>query len=185
MVHQELLPPSTQTESVEPSKNKEWELFIDSLQTFFSETIPPKDVQLIKLDQEKPFFCPENKCNDVAKTYQPLIFNYRFMKKLEKYYKKYGYHLNQIFRDNNTAIYKQSDDERAYGFEVFEIKTAKEGMVFNKLQPAREVYPSSEQFGQFAFSVNTIVRAEETIELLKERIKARESAAAPEAVPNR
>ena len=96
------------------------------------------------------------------------------MKKLEKYYKKYGYHFNQIFRDDNTAIYKQSDDERDYGLEVFEIKIAKAALAFGKMHPEREVYPGSELFGQSAFSVQTMEQAKEMIRFFKNRIEARQ-----------
>ena len=42
MVHQELLSPVvTEIEVVEPSKNNDWQLAIDSLKTFFSETELP------------------------------------------------------------------------------------------------------------------------------------------------
>ena len=96
------------------------------------------------------------------------------MKKLEKYYKKYGYHFNQIFRDNNTAIYKQSDDTKDYGLEVFEIKIGKAALAFGKMQPLRELYPSSEHFGQSAFSVQTMDQAKEMIRFFKNRIEARQ-----------
>lgn len=49
MVHQELLSPVvTEIEVVEPSKNNDWQLAIDSLKTFFSETELPQDIHLNK-----------------------------------------------------------------------------------------------------------------------------------------
>ena len=49
MVHKELLATNiTEIEVVESSENNEWQLAIDSLKTFFSETALPQDIHLNK-----------------------------------------------------------------------------------------------------------------------------------------
>ena len=82
------------------------------------------------------------------------------MEKLEQTISKNGYTYIQLHRNKNTALYQQTyGGFHPVAFEVFNIKTRKEGMVYDKLYPEREVFPSNEDFGKGAISLITFERA--------------------------
>jgi hypothetical protein len=102
---------------------------------------------------------------------------------LEKEYTKYGYRFREVKREGLVAMYEQialSEEEgkpdRRVCFEVFEIIQMPAGFAgpARYPQPAREVPPNSESWGQKGFSPTTREKAEERFQQLIERINNRE-----------
>lgn len=56
----------------------------------------------------------------------------------------------------NIYLYQRSDSNV---FEVFIAKTAKQGEVFGKEYPERELYPCNEDFGKTAWCYNSLEKA--------------------------
>ncbi len=56
-----------------------------------------------------------------------------------------------VVRTPQKAIYLRSDGY----YEVFKVIVVKEGYVFDKLLPEREVYPGNEDFGSTAWTFKT------------------------------
>jgi len=86
------------------------------------------------------------------------------IQKLKEQFRKYGYDYEQVKRTQYAAIYSQSSENKLVSFEVHKIKIKKEGIVFGRWQPLREVYPHSEDFGSIAWTVPTIERATEIMQ---------------------
>lgn len=91
-------------------------------------------------------------------------------------YNKGGFDYNQVFRDDQVAIYEQISDGERIAYEVYEIVIAKEAEVFGKVMPEREVLPNSEKWGLRAFTVWTLEKAHEKAEKIRESIVARKIA---------
>ena len=84
------------------------------------------------------------------------------MEKLKTVLKKEGHLLRQVWRDNDTAIYSYNG-----GYEVIVIKKLEPKTIFGREYPAREGYPSGEDWGSLA-----ITRPEsDSLNSLKERAK--------------
>jgi hypothetical protein len=81
------------------------------------------------------------------------------MKKLELEYKKNGFTYQQVFRDDVTAIYSQSDEEGVIAYEVFKINKNEEREIFGKVFPASESVPPTTQWGNNAYTVHTLEKA--------------------------
>ena len=60
-----------------------------------------------------------------------------------------------VERDGRACTYQRSDGV----FEVFIVQVCKEGEVFGKLMPTREVYPCNEDFGNTAWTYREIENA--------------------------
>lgn len=62
--------------------------------------------------------------------------------------------LEQAWRDETHAVYKHFGAFGQYiGWEAIKIRIAPPAHKFGKHYPARELYPSAEQFGKYALSV--------------------------------
>lgn len=65
-----------------------------------------------------------------------------------------GHHYTQIWRDENAAVYEQRGTSgKLLGHEVIVVKKAPPQAMFGREYPARELYPSSEDWGRFAWTV--------------------------------
>ncbi len=69
------------------------------------------------------------------------------MQLLPEKFKKQGFDYEQIERNALTAIYSQSLDGSVVAYEVIRIAVVKEGEMFGKLMPEREVLPGAELWG--------------------------------------
>lgn len=78
-------------------------------------------------------------------------------------FRKYGFDYEQVFSQGNVAIYKQTKAEQPGNvhFEVGKIRENKAREQFGQHFEACEYWPSSEQWGQFAWTYNTLPRARE------------------------
>ncbi len=77
-----------------------------------------------------------------------------------------GHHYAQAWRDKDFAIYEQRGQLNQFiGYEVIKIKKQEANHMFGRDYPARELYPSSEDWGVFGKTVDTLDRAHEVIEV--------------------
>jgi hypothetical protein len=71
--------------------------------------------------------------------------------------KKFGYSdhtLEQAWRDDNHAVYRHFGAVGQFiGWEAIRIKKVEPKTIFGRSYPAREVYPSTKDFGRYALSV--------------------------------
>jgi len=78
------------------------------------------------------------------------------MKKLDNYIRKNGFDYELVERNDNVAIYKQVDNtlsqQMIVSYEVFIIKTRKEGRIGDNIIEAGEIFPSNESFGKSAWT---------------------------------
>lgn len=80
------------------------------------------------------------------------------------------HHYKQVWRDENAAVYEQYGMSGLFlGHEVIVIKKQSPTHIFGKDYPAKELYPCSEGWGTFAWSVDrdrdkAVVRAKELSE---------------------
>ena len=73
-----------------------------------------------------------------------------------------GHCYRQVGRNDDTAVYEQLGHYgQLLGYEVIRIKKQDACRMFGKDYPAKELYPSSEDWGSLAFTVNTLKRANE------------------------
>jgi len=101
------------------------------------------------------------------------------MERLPINVKKYGFNHTQIWRNNFAAIYEKWDKSKTHGYEVFEIKKKPQHKIFDKAYPPKEIYPSSENFGTFAWFVPTIERANDYVIEITKRVNERKEKAKP------
>lgn len=68
---------------------------------------------------------------------------------------KHGYHFTQLRRAENKAIYEQRYEGRLLAYEIVKIRIRPGGFnqLFGKVEPTREVYPNSEQWGSAGWTV--------------------------------
>ena len=75
------------------------------------------------------------------------------MKTLPTAFTHHGRTLKQLQRSATVAIYELIGSQGlTYGYEVIRIKIKPEQLVFEKLVPEREAYPSDSDFGRIAWS---------------------------------
>ena len=88
--------------------------------------------------------------------------------KLEKVFKKNKQTYTQVKRGKKAVIYKQKNEFGVdVGYEVFMIKIQKAfGFVVNHY-PAREKIPGNEAFGNWAWSVISLDKAEEYFNMIE------------------
>ena len=97
------------------------------------------------------------------------------MQTLPKSFIKNTFRYEQVDRTGDVAIYSQTIPElsKIIGYEVFEVQK-KEAFSLNGYDyPAKEAVPSSNQWGQMAFTVFNLSQAEEKQAELLKRIKVR------------
>jgi len=76
------------------------------------------------------------------------------MKVLKEHERKNGYDYYLVERNENYAVYKQTDETNdIYAFEVFKIKNRKETEIKGRKIEAGEVFPGNEEFGKTAWSI--------------------------------
>jgi len=81
------------------------------------------------------------------------------MRKLENTYNKKGFTYNLIARTDNKAIYNQYDGYgHLIGHECFIVQTVNETEAFGVVFPAREKYPTDNDFGVTAWSVGRDIK---------------------------
>lgn len=82
--------------------------------------------------------------------------------KLPNEFQKFGYTLTQIHRSQYAAIYTVTDAKTgaSHGFEVFAVKIQQERTTPSGIHFAfKEMYPSKEDFGVWAFAPRSRERA--------------------------
>lgn len=94
------------------------------------------------------------------------------MKPLPDSYVKNTYLFQLVERDCDVCIYRQLDNGRTVGFEVFEVQKLRERIIQGRVLEAREATPSNEQWGQKGWTFWDLARAKD---------KAREIIAASQA----
>ena len=95
------------------------------------------------------------------------------MKILEESFTSKGFKLQQVKRDGDIAIYKkQLDDPECenYHYEVIAIKRHNGYEIAGVKMPPAEMYPSDSQWGDWAFTCNTIEDANKRFNQLQEKL---------------
>jgi hypothetical protein len=78
------------------------------------------------------------------------------MKPLPLEFTHHGRTLKQLARSATVAIYELVGSQGlTYGSELLRIKRKPEQLLFSKVLPEREVYPSDSEFGRIAWSYNS------------------------------
>ena len=88
---------------------------------------------------------------------------------------KYGHSFQQIAREGNVALYERTFEDRNICYELIIVRSTKEQLLpSGKVKPAGELYPSSDAFGKFGWSL--IKHTEEkAIERFQELVKKEQS----------
>jgi hypothetical protein len=83
------------------------------------------------------------------------------MEKLPKELNRNGFIYKFHKRGDRALIYEQYDPEveKTIAFEVFKIKVDQPKFVFGSNLPEREVFPSNEDFGKWAWACSKLERA--------------------------
>jgi len=91
------------------------------------------------------------------------------MKILEKSFERKKFQYDQIYRKGNLAIYKQKNIE--YGsltYEAIVIKSHNGYEIMGNKIPPSEVYPCDSQWGDLAWTYQTLEEAQNKIKQLEE-----------------
>lgn len=96
------------------------------------------------------------------------------MKKLETHFRKYGFDFNLVERfdssNGSVAIYAQGHDRDISAYEVGVIRIQPAMELFGKQVEECEMWPSSSQWGSYAWTIKTIEAARQKFnELVAER----------------
>jgi len=83
------------------------------------------------------------------------------MLRLPESLKRYGTTLKLVMRCENKAIYSQYYGDDLVGYEVVKIRILKSRFVkiFNRIEPERETYPSTGQWGIYGWTYMTLEKA--------------------------
>ena len=78
------------------------------------------------------------------------------LKRLPGSFTKYGYTFKLVLRDTNKAIYAQYLGEDLIAWEIVKIRVRppRYNKFLKREEPAREVYPTSEQWGKMGWTVS-------------------------------
>lgn len=76
------------------------------------------------------------------------------MQKLPTQFNTSGYSMEQEVRNEHGAVYRQMKGGRLVSYELIRIQIAKEGEMFGRKYPLREVYPSNEMWGKEAWTLS-------------------------------
>lgn len=96
------------------------------------------------------------------------------MQTLPEAFSRAGWQFEQVKRVGDVAIYRKRQKRQrscplgAWTFEVIKIQKRKERFVFGKPYPAKESYPSSEQWGDAAWSYPDLEGSEKRFQSLIE-----------------
>ena len=82
------------------------------------------------------------------------------MKALPISIRKNGYNYTQINRGSKALIYRQEISSKASYYEVFLLRTSRERRIKDVLLPAKEIFPSNEAFGEWAWTFRDYKSAE-------------------------
>lgn len=94
--------------------------------------------------------------------------------KMPNVFLKNGYKFELVKRVDDVAIFSQHMDDQIVAYEVFEIRKQQENEFNGIKYDAKEKSPANEQWGQNAYTVGTIGRAEIRMQEILESIKIRE-----------
>jgi hypothetical protein len=87
-----------------------------------------------------------------------------------------GHYYRQIWRDEHAAVYEQRNAFGALlGYEAIAIKHQEACRAFGKPYPAKELYPSSEDWGKLAVSMSDLDRAMDAAREFSSRAARRQS----------
>lgn len=77
------------------------------------------------------------------------------IRKLPTTFRKHGYDFELVEREEKKAIYAQSYEGRILAFEVIKIRVRppQTNVFLGREDPAREVYPTSEQWGRQGWTI--------------------------------
>lgn len=83
------------------------------------------------------------------------------MRKLPKFFNKYGYSFKLVVREAKKAIYAQSYNDHIVAYEVVKIRvhTPRYNAFLKRDEPEKEIYPSSEQWGTMGWTYKTWKKA--------------------------
>lgn len=86
-----------------------------------------------------------------------------------------GHHYHQAWRDKDCAVYEQRGHyNQLLGYEAIVIKRQEAQFMFGKWYEAKELYPTSEDWGSLAVTKNDFGEAKEAaLQLAKRSIAAR------------
>lgn len=91
-----------------------------------------------------------------------------------------GHDYHQVWRDDNAAVYEQRGHYgQLLGYESIAIKRQEAKEIFGRSYSAREIYPSSEDWGTLGFTKNNLEDAIETAKALSKRARKRQSQPTP------
>lgn len=74
-----------------------------------------------------------------------------------------GYQYRQVERIGNLAIFEQSSGGRTLSYELVRVQTRPAETIRGKEYPARELYPSSEMWGEEAWTIANLETATERL----------------------
>ena len=74
-----------------------------------------------------------------------------------KFFNKYGYTFQLLAREAKKAIYAQSYNDHIVAYEIIKIRVRppRYNAFMKRIEPEREVYPSSEQWGTKGWTYKT------------------------------
>lgn len=73
--------------------------------------------------------------------------------------RKNGFIYTQVYRGTRSCIYEQRVGQILIAFEVFIIRERSERSILGKIIPAKEIFPSNEDFGKTAWTYWTLEQA--------------------------
>jgi len=91
--------------------------------------------------------------------------------KLPDSFRQNTYEYTLIKREGDVAIYAQWCEGRIIAYEVYEVKKIAAQNLNGYDYPAKETSPSSSQWGNNAFTVWTLEKAEEKFRLIKRNLE--------------
>lgn len=91
-------------------------------------------------------------------------------------YKKYGYSYKQVIRENDIAIYSQSNENAAepFAYLVFIVQKQQASTIYGRNYSAKETLPGNSMWGNYGYTCHSLERAYVRMEEFKTRISNRQ-----------
>lgn len=93
------------------------------------------------------------------------------MKPLEQIFRKNGFDYQQVWRDEDYAIYEQWDGEKLIAYEVFKTNKNEAREIAGVAIAASESVPGNKQWGTNAWTVYTLEEAQGKVDMMKSNRK--------------
>lgn len=93
--------------------------------------------------------------------------------RLSTSFSAFGFQMEQVRRDRDIAIYKQTSAFGIVRYEVIVIQVHPEAEIFGRVYPIRESLPPSEQWGNLGWTFCSLEAAEKKFKNMARAYKAR------------